>query len=361
MRKFSIIFTVFIIGVIFYSCTDKFDAPDNTVDPDDQYIISDTVYVQQNPVWEGFNKPQDIIVGREPFLYVADTDNDRIVMMNIAGEVLGVRNIKRPIALAQDYKLNLIVCAQFDTVINNINTTYSAVYKMNIVDVNHQIEQAQLKRLLPKTSFDFLRTDREYTGVCVFHDNFFYVARRGPANSNPVDPDNGIFIFEQRRRPSGTVVDTLVGRIPLVEPIGTGLLSVNRVSSLTSFGNGSLDFIVTLIGENSFKTQWLRFISNSDFTGYQNYLEPFFTDIMTVDKFGQPEDVALDERNNIFVADAEKDSVFKFNSFGDELESFGGPEVFNGPHAVAFFDRTLYVADTDNNRILRFILSTDID
>jgi len=48
-----------------------------------------------------------------------------------------------------------------------------------------------------------------------------------------------------------------------------------------------------------------------------------------------------------------------FNSFGDELQSFGGTDVFNEPHSVAFFDKTLYVADTGNNRILRFILSTD--
>ena len=43
------------------------------------------------------------------------------------------------------------------------------------------------------------------------------------------------------------------------------------------------------------------------------------------------------------------------------MESFGGPEIFSSPHAVAYFDKTIYVADTDNNRILRFILSTDID
>ncbi len=51
---------------------------------------------------------------------------------------------------------------------------------------------------------------------------------------------------------------------------------------------------------------------------------------------------------------------FKFTPFGDELQSFGGIDVFNGPYAVAYFDNILYVADTGNNRILRFILSTEI-
>ncbi len=71
-------------------------------------------------------------------------------------------------------------------------------------------------------------------------------------------------------------------------------------------------------------------------------------------------DVRSMRSGNIFVVDAAKDSVYKFNAFGNELQSFGGRDIFNNPHGVAFFDRTLYIADSGNNRILRFILSTDI-
>ena len=60
------------------------------------------------------------------------------------------------------------------------------------------------------------------------------------------------------------------------------------------------------------------------------------------------------------MADAGKDSVYKFNPRGDLLIGFGGPDLFIKPHSVAFFNNTLYVADTENNRILRFILSTDL-
>jgi DNA-binding beta-propeller fold protein YncE len=82
---------------------------------------------------------------------------------------------------------------------------------------------------------------------------------------------------------------------------------------------------------------------------------------MSVNRFERPEGVTLDDANNIFVADAEKDSVYKFNTFGDEMESFGGADVFSSPNGVAYHDRTLYVLDGGNNRILRFILSTEID
>lgn len=52
--------------------------------------------------------------------------------------------------------------------------------------------------------------------------------------------------------------------------------------------------------------------------------------------------------------------MYKFTDFGDELQSFGGPSVFNSPYAVPYFDKIIYVADAGNNRILRFMLSTDL-
>jgi sugar lactone lactonase YvrE len=56
--------------------------------------------------------------------------------------------------------------------------------------------------------------------------------------------------------------------------------------------------------------------------------------------------------------------LLKFNSSEVERYSFGekdvGEKQFHRPMGVAFFDKTVYVADTGNNRILRFKLSTDI-
>jgi sugar lactone lactonase YvrE len=78
------------------------------------------------------------------------------------------------------------------------------------------------------------------------------------------------------------------------------------------------------------------------------------------DRFSKPQGSWVDNSGNIYIADAGKDSVYKFSVFGEELQSFGGPTVFNSPSGVAFFDKTLYVSDTGNNRILRFTLSTDL-
>jgi len=80
--------------------------------------------------------------------------------------------------------------------------------------------------------------------------------------------------------------------------------------------------------------------------------------------FGLAEDVAVDEFDNIYVVDAGRHSVLKFKYDGRLLLRFGsfgsGNKEFNQPKGIAYYNKTLYVADTGNNRILRFQLSTDI-
>jgi hypothetical protein len=356
MKKILLPVTILFV-ILNYKCTDKFDINSFSNTSGDGNIGGDTLYVQLNPSWTGFNNPKDIFIGKEPFIYVADTDNDRIVMMNLDGKILGTRNILKPVAITQDYELNLIVCGKI--FIDSIGQTFGAVYKLDLFSVNHQIEIAPLTVLLPRQA-DFVRPLVEYSGVTTFYDNSFYVARTGPNNSNLIDPDNSILMFRKRTMPNGSKVDTLIGRVPLLDPTATGLLSANTITSLKSFNIRDYDLLLTLGGSNNFKVQLLDFVTSADYTGYINKFSPANTDMMKPNRFAEPEGSIIDNSGNIFIADAGKDSVFKFNSFGDEILSFGGSSLFSRPHAVAFFDRTLYVADTGNNRILRFILSTDL-
>lgn len=352
----SIIFFLISFSLLIcLSCADKLELPTDTGGLGN--IAGDTVYIQINPPWGGFNKPQDVYIGNEPFIYVADTDNNRIVMMNLAGTILGTREIKRPIEIAQDYQLNLIVCAEFDT----LGQTFSAVYKIDLVSASHNVENAPVTRLLPRPNVaSDLNTQIRYTGVAVFYDNSFYVARTGPNNSSVFNPDNSILIFQKKILNNGSKIDTLIGRLPSLEPTGTGILSTNNISSLTTFKRRNIDFIMTLTGNTSFKTQWLYYNYASETPGYETRLSPNSNQMMLPNRFLRPEGVTVDNSGNIYVADAGKDSIYKFNSFGDELQSFGGPSIFKEPYSVAFFDKTLYVADRGNNRILRFILSTDL-
>lgn len=356
----SIKYYIILLLPLLMSCADKFDINQFQSDNNNANIGGDTVYVQLSPTWVGFNKPQDIIVGREPFLYIADTDNDRIVMMNLAGQVLSTRSIKKPTSIAQDYKLNLIVCAEFDTLVGSETKTFSAVYKLNLVAANHQLENAPITKLLPRT-VDLNFPLRKYSGVTAFYNNTFYVARQGPSNSSIFDPDNSILIFHPKSFYGKGDGDTLVGRVANVDPVSSGLISANQISSIRSIGKKNLDFIATLTGNNSFKAQWFHYQITAIDERYVSQFSPQDgISFVIPNRFSQPEGTWVDNDGNIFIADAGKDSVYKFSVFGEELQSFGGPSIFKSPYAVAFFDRTLYVADTGNNRILRFILSTDL-
>jgi len=358
MKKYFLFLAV-LSAVYIAGCSDKFPTEELTKGGNTGNIAGDTVYVKTGE-WTGFNKPQDILVGREPFIYVADTDNDRIVMLNLAGQVMGIRSIKHPVALAQDYKMNLLVCAQYDTTINGVTTTYSAVYKLNMVAASHHIESAAATMLLPRAA-DLNQPERTYTGVTVFYDNSFIVSRTGSKNTSIYDPDNSILLFYPKSLYNKGEGDTLIGRVPNIDPVSTGLVSANQISSLTAFNKRNVDFVVTLIGQNSFKTQWLKYVVTSIDEKYESeFTSSDGVDFITPGKFSKPEDVAIDDAGNIYVADAGKDSIYKFNSFGDELQSFGGPDVFNSPYAVAVFNGAVYVADTNNNRILKFILSTEL-
>jgi hypothetical protein len=354
MKKKFVFIVVVLLSVIMWGC--KEDVVDlSTFDKlsgSSTGKINDTTYIQLKPVWDyqGFNQPQAVMVGKEQFIYICDTGNNRIVMLNLAGQMLGTKSIKHPVAIAQDYKLNLLVCAQFDTTIENEPKTFSAVYKIDMVSAQHYINNASVTRILPSKVF---RTDIEYTGISVFADNSYIVSRKGPKNTSLSDPDNSILIFGSKDYSSGS-------RLPSIEPEGTGLICANQISSLTALSKrNNVDFIATYTGATSFKTQWFHYNSNPENPGYQSMFSTS-AKMLKVNRFLQPHGSCIDNSGNIFVADAAKDSVFKFNSSGDELESFGGAAVFNEPYGVAFFDKTLYVCDKNNNRILRFVLSTDL-
>jgi hypothetical protein len=354
MKKYLL--SAILVIPFFLGCSDKFDTNllGNTSGLTN--ISGDTSYVPVNPAWGGFNNPQAILIGKEPYIYVCDTDNNRIVMLNTAGDQLGAIGIKKPIAIAQDYRLNLIVCGQFDTLINGVSQTFSAVYKIDLFSAHHIIANAPVKRILPRT-IDFNFPLRQYTAAAAFFDNSYYIARIGPNNTSIGDPDNAILQFV----PLDHNNDSAYGSVHDINPISTGLISANGINCMTTFNKKNIDFIATYSSETAFKAQWFFHYSTPASEGYVSKFDPKQgMKFAQPNRFGSPNGSCLDPSGNIYISDAIKDSVFKFSAFGDELQSFGGPSVLQHPAGVAFSDRTLYVLDSGSNQILRFILSTDI-
>ncbi len=69
-------------------------------------------------------------------------------------------------------------------------------------------------------------------------------------------------------------------------------------------------------------------------------------------------------RRDVFIADAEQDSIVKFNSRGVfQGASFGrvrSEGLIRRPSGLAYFDKILYVLDEEQGILLRYRLSTDV-
>lgn len=352
-----IVLTVASLGL--WSCGEKLDLGQfpltNTGNP---VTSSDTSYVQQTPVWTGFNGPEDILLGKEPLVYVADTKNNRVVQMDLSGVEIGSITVSKPVALAQDNNFDILVIA--DTVLVSTGDTLSVLYRIKLVGppANGFISNGVLLRLL---SSDFptplTSRKRRFTGVSTYPDNSILLSRRGPDNSNNLDPDNAIM--------KCTGVNSVsVMLYTGFQVSGNGVYSIDRTSSVSAAGNNNFDFLLTRnTPQSGFKTEWFEY-DNTTGAFNPRFLPEGNTDILKLE-FGLPEDITTDPNRNMFIVDAAKDSLYKFNSLGKLLkESFGGPGTgdnkLSGPKGVAFFNRVLYIADTGNNRIVRYKLSTDL-
>ena len=344
--------------VLFYGCAEDKYAIDTLLNAPAGGSIGDTVYIQQNPEWTGFNHPRAIIVGKEPLLYVADTDNNRIVMLDLFGHVIGYsQRIQRPVGLAEDKKLNLVVCAEFDTTLpghQGSPTTFGALYRIDLYTALHDINAAPITRVF----YDPTDSVRRYTGVSMLYNNFYYVTRIGNKNEpERLDKDIAVMVFD--------TADTYISPISNLTPDGTGLRSLDSLTGIATVPTGkSLDFVYCQSGTKSlYKVQWISLVAAGQTTFFDSKfnqnVDPTL-DILKVNRFASPAGVTIDASSNFFVIDAAKDSLFRFSASGVEKYSFGGSKQFKQPRGVAFFDKTLYIADTGNNRIVRFKLSTDL-
>ncbi|TSA18002.1 hypothetical protein D4R75_11740 [bacterium] len=336
------------------ACQEKFSL-DELAGARTTFVVGDTTYLEIVPPYEGFNEPHGILMGNDKLLYVADTKNNRIVQMDIAGQVLGTRTIVRPNAISQDMRLDLLVTG---ICVERSGDSVAAIFRLKLVPASHSIGSAVIDTLWKESA----RPQRRFVGIAAMPDNQFLVARQGPDLSSFVDPDTRVLRFGS----DGGFI-TPVG--DLVTRAGSGITDINQPTGLARFPN-SRDFIIlqSSVGV-AYGAIYMVYQSNAEFEGWVPKYDPArqdqrFIDFVRPNRFVRPEGVVVDgKRGDIFIADAAQDSIFKFDNQGRfRSESFGQSRSAGRmlrPSGVAFFDRTLYVLDSQTNRILRFRLSTD--
>jgi hypothetical protein len=371
---FRLIFLLIsVFAILLLSCShDRMDLPTIPAAEEQFQSIDDAEYVQINPPLDAahgysFNHPADIYLGVDNFLYVADTDNNRIVMMDIGGQEQGVSQfIAHPEAISQNDSLQLLV----------VNKT-NAVFKIDLFKHNHQIGAAPVDTVFVEES----EPNRQFTGISVFNKFEYYVTVIDVGDSSTNFKEfNFIYDF--------TAKNKLKGPLPLYVN-GTGLFSALIPTSIVSLRERWVDissnnevtpaFMFTQRGKtsllsNNFKVQHVTtalFEGDEQITPNTAYIG---TDLYSLPEINNPEDIALDRGGFIFVVNAgsrngqSPPGFYRFSSTSGNLlqkvEGFGSGEAqFNYPKGIAVLpfleDQIVYIADTYNNRILLFKLSTD--
>ena len=327
-----------------------------------QQVVStlDTSYVELSPAFAGYAGAEDIQIGNDQLLYVADTRANRVVMLNRAGQFLSERTMLHPRSIGQDSRLDLLVGGEM---IATNGDTVGAIFRLHLVSSNpdsaHRLEVSPIDTVWRELA----NPPRRFPGITVFGDNTYLAVRTGPDNTSFIDPDGRVLWFDAN--------DHFITPLPgLVTGAGSGISNIYYPTAIAAFP-GVKDFILTQSSQGvSYGAIWLTYQANADFVGWLPEFDPANPDDRSVafirpNRFLEPEAVAIDpSRRDVFIADAGLDSVFKFNSRGSfKTESFGvagTAGAMQRPTGLAFFSTVLYVLDGESGQILRFRLSTDV-
>jgi hypothetical protein len=357
-----------------------------------------------------FNRPTDMIAGYDGTFYFIEEGESRIVNIDASGEVISrSRPIRKPIALAQTRNMQLLVTAVDSTRLADAPIEQAVILRLNLVDT---VGGFPLRRNLsdvvpaviyrhPTPTVAQANANVRYTGIATFFDNSFLVSRTGAIRSdNPAVSSNAMLLF-----PRGFDVNSSnpglrePGAIPL-RVNGNGYGFIDSVSSVTTLAvppqspdvNSSLDFLfTTTVPEQPLKVHRIRFVQSSSgdvFSPDESLLSQnpaLGTRFLgEPNRFLRPADISV-AGNFIFVVDSEQNKFYQFTSQGVEgvppppnaedtrnvivsFSQFGlaGSDSTNidqlrKPSGVCFLRPYLYIADTDNGRILRMILTSDLD
>lgn len=380
-------------------------------------------YSALTPFWGDFDNPTDVFVGFDGFVYVTDAVGvhalDRADLApRRTIEIPGATSV------TQDRLLNLYVVGRYDTMITQLpgergETVFNlpAVYKIkNLNGAGEIIFQDTLIHPFDDASrsttasqrfrLDQSRADNEenveFTGVAVLRNNDIYVSRRGPRNVTELQaPDNTVLEFApivQDGQRTAKMRNT--NQFRAVNPNTPSLTSGIRINDITTYINppqrdffpDNRNFILAQGAQDrqiTFRVVQVNVVETPDGTEFQPNQQFLIRNEEEADgflyeenKFDNPMGIAIagDQTGYIFVIDQEQNKLFQFKPNGQEgidpppaavdrsrnlTVSFGefgsGPRQFNSPSGVAYDRRIVYVADTGNNRISRFRLTTDFE
>lgn len=424
MRKRSVLIVLTFLSLLINSGCDEFlgtkgdDITDEIFEEgrqDPNTVVDEVAYAALLPFWDEFNGPTDVFVGYDELVYV--TDSQGLHVLDRAGRKYDIIEIEGgATSVTQDRLLNVYVTGRYDTVITAVDSeivwNLPAVYKIKnangagSVEITDVLVHPFMDNSRANTNSQQFRLDRsrvdneelvELTSVAVLSNNDIYISRRGPRNrtGEAIAQDNTVLIFSEDT--DGKMVNT--SQIRVLSPSSPSLLSGISITDITTLIgppqreniSDDLSFIITQGSPESdipFRVLWVNAIETIDGLEYRSNSSLLTRDTTRAEsfmydqyKFVNPTGVAFsaDANGYVFIVDAGTDSLYMFQSNGFEginpppasaatkviNVSFGGtgsgPRQFMSPEGVAYFQEIVYVADTGNNRIARYKLTTDFE
>jgi len=297
-----VLFRSLLLSLFVFYCSplnDKFDLPTIPDINNSGPGLNSVVYVLVNNLnarnGYNFNKPSDIYFGVDNFLYIADTENDRIVMIDASGQEQGISlEIEKPEAITQNDSLQLLI-------VNKTNT----IFKIDLAANNHVLDTAPIDTVFEWAS----NPDIQFTGISI-HNNFeYYVTVIDVGDTAQVRNSSFIWDFNGDHSRKGP--------LPLF-PEGSGLYTALIPTSILSLRELNLDinsvlektpaFLFTQTGktslyENFFKVQATTTTVIEGSTIIIPDISYIGRKISDPNEIYWPEDIAIDRSGFIFVVD----------------------------------------------------------
>ncbi len=451
MKKISVVLLLTVISIFGWHCAyDPVTMPETT-DSSQVFKPGEEKYISLNPTWNGdtrdFDQPRDIYISIDDYIFVADSGNKRIVVLNKTGRPIQTDNFGNdfsildsipsarseskiaPVALTLDSKLNLFVLDRskyiycWNQFINNIHNRYTGqdsiaaeiIYENTTIGDRKQVTPADFaqSKVLEQNGYRidevlwkyrpqlidsilaphvFYQEDRlgdaAFVGIAAapFGNNSIYVTDQLNQRITRIDLVRSQYL----KLKDGTTLWQHKGVfVSNIANAGTGAGTVNNPAGIVVDQEGNL--LYTQSGKN-FGVHKIRQISAE----YQSWTSVFAlgeNEIMDLDRFTSPADVAIDDQGNIFVLNTGRNEIQQFNDRGQFIRKAGLREVqvdttvidtlissgdttftetdtimtkyyhdmLNNPQSISIDDGVIYVVNTGNNEIIRFKLSTDID
>ena len=227
---------------------------------------------------------------------------------------------------------------------------------------------------------------RQFTGISVYNGFEYYVTVIEPqdTSSNFVE-FSFIYDFAANHLLKGPLPLQVNGTALFSTILPTSILSLRELYlDINASRESTTEFLFTHTGRTSLLENVYKFqhITTTFFEG-QPILTPNISligsDLYGIGKFWNLEDVAIDRNGFIFLVDAGRaiddttsnrplPGFYRFAGVsGNELQSVlaagTGPKQFNNPRGIAVTptieEQIVYVADSGNNRVMMFQLSTE--